>query len=352
MTERRYRVIQWATGSIGQIAIRHFAENPNFELVGVYVTSDAKAGKDAGDLSGIPPLGVRATRDIDEILALDADCVSYAPLYADIDDMCRILRSGKNLVTPCGFVYPKALDAKVVEQLEAACADGGTTMHGAGVHPGFSGDLLPLTFARLSNRIDQIVVQEVADLANHPSHVMNFDGLGFGRDPDESRADPSPLIHTMESIFKESMLLLADGLGLVVEKTTTLFDVAVAKRDLTVRSGEIAEGTVAGMRHEWISWVGGKPVIVFRSFWKMDDDLEPNWGFGTIKYSLRIEGDPALNVAFEPGERHPTGDEGYWGRVWTAMNSVNAIPAVVGADAGITTHLDLTPIQPRGLVRP
>lgn len=104
-----------------------------------------------------------------------------------------------------------------------------------------------------------------------------------------------------------------------------------------VRSGEIAKGTVAGMRHEWVSWSAGKPIIVFRSFWKMGDDLDPNWGFGTIKDSLRIEGDPALNVAFEPGGKHPTGDEGYWGRVWTAMNAVNAIPSVVAADPGIKT---------------
>jgi 2,4-diaminopentanoate dehydrogenase len=344
--------VQWATGSIGQIAIRHFAENPIFDLTGVYVTSDAKNGADAGTVAGIDPLGVTATTDVDAILELDADCVNYAPLYADVETMCRILASGKNIVTPCGFVYPKALDPSVVDELEKACVEGGTTLHGAGIHPGFSGDLLPMTFARLSNRVDQIVVQEVADLAPHPSHAMNFDGLGFGRDPDEARADPSPLIHTMESIFKESMLLLADGLGIDVEKTTTEFDVAVAKRDLTVRSGEITKGTVAGMRHEWISWSAGKPVIVFRSFWKMDDDLDPNWGFGTIKYSLRIEGDPALNVTFEPGEKHPTGDEGYWGRVWTAMNSINAIPSVVAAEPGIKTHLDLQVVQPRGLFRP
>jgi 2,4-diaminopentanoate dehydrogenase len=273
-------------------------------------------------------------------------------LYADVDDMARILRSGKHIVTPVGFVYPKALDPKVVEQLEDACREGGTTLHGAGIHPGFSGDLLPMTYARLCSRIDQIVVQEVADLARHPSAAMNFDGLGFGRDPDEARADPSPLIHTMESIFKESMLLVADGLGIVTEDTTTAFDVAVAKRDLTVRSGEIAKGTVAGMRHEWITWSAGKPVIVFRSFWKMDDDLDPNWGYGTIKYSLTIEGDPSVKVAFEPGQKHPTGDEGYWGRVWTAMNSVNAIPAVVAAGPGLKTHLDLRLVQPRGLFRP
>jgi hypothetical protein len=156
----------------------------------------------------------------------------------------------------------------------------------------------------------------------------------------------------MASIFKESMMLVAEGLGITVERTTTEFDIAVAKRDLQVRSGHIAKGTVAGMRHEWITWSDGKPVIVFRSFWKMDDDLDPDWGYGAIKYSLTIEGDPTVKVAFEPGTKHPTGDEGYWGRVWTAMNSINAIPAVVAAPPGIRTHLDLPLVRPVGLVRP
>ena len=206
------------------------------------VTSDDKDGKDAGELAGIPPLGVAATTSIDDVLALEADAVNYAPLYADVDDMARILRSGKNIVTPVGFVYPKALDPAVVAKLEAACQAGGTSLHGAGIHPGFSGDLLPLTASRLCTRIDQVIVQEVADLAPHPSYKMNFEGLGFGRDPDDARANPSPLIHTMESIFKESMLLLADGLGVTVDEVTTEFDVAVAKRDLTVRSGADPQG--------------------------------------------------------------------------------------------------------------
>jgi hypothetical protein len=352
MGDGPYRVIQWATGSIGQISIRHFAENPDFELVGVWVSSGDKAGKDAGELAGIAPMGVAATTDIDALLAIDADCVNYAPLYADVEVMARILRSGKDIVTPVGFVYPKALDPAVVATIEAACAEGGTTLHGAGIHPGFSGDLLPMTVSRLCSRIDQVLVQEVADLAPHPSHKMNFEGLGFGRDPDEARADHSPLIRTMESIFRESMLLIADGLGIAVDEMTTEFDVAVAKRDLTVRSGQIAKGTVAGMRHEWITWSAGKPAIVFRSFWKMDDDLDPNWGYGTIKYSMMIEGEPSLKVELAPTKKHPTGDEGYWGRVWTAMNSVNAIPTVVAAGPGIKTHLDLPLVRPPSLFRP
>jgi 2,4-diaminopentanoate dehydrogenase len=352
MRSSPYRVVQWATGSIGQISIRHFADNPAFELVGAYVTSDDKHGKDAGELAGIAPLGVEATTSVDEILALDADCVNYAPLYADVDDMARILRSGKNIVTPVGFTYPKALPTDVVDKLESACKEGNASLFGGGIHPGFAGDLLPLTLARLTTRIDSVTVQEIADLRMHPSPKMNFDGLGFGRDPDDARANPSPLIHTMETIFQESMLLLADGLGVRSDEVTTVFDVAAAKRDLDVKSGHIPKGTVAGMRHEWITWSDGKPVIIFRSFWKMDDDLEPNWDYGTNKYAVIVEGVPSMRLELSPTSEHPTGDVGYWGRIWTAMNAVNAIPAIVDAAPGIHTHLDLPPVQSPALVRP
>ena len=84
--------------------------HPIFELVGVYVTSDAKHEHGAGEVAGIAPLGLVCTTDKQSILALDADCVNYAPLYYDVDEMCAILRSGKNLVRPSGFAYPPARD--------------------------------------------------------------------------------------------------------------------------------------------------------------------------------------------------------------------------------------------------
>ena len=47
--EKRYRVAQWATGNIGLRSLRAVIEHPQFDLVGLYVYSDAKAGRDAGE---------------------------------------------------------------------------------------------------------------------------------------------------------------------------------------------------------------------------------------------------------------------------------------------------------------
>ena len=101
------RVIQWATGSIGTHAIPAILEDPDLELVGVWVHSEAKDGRDAGEIIGIGPIGVTATRDIDALLALDADLVLYAPLLANVPEICRLLEAGLNVITPAGWSYLK-----------------------------------------------------------------------------------------------------------------------------------------------------------------------------------------------------------------------------------------------------
>src|SRR6478752_5422901 len=158
MSEKTYRVIQWMTGDVGQVGVRHFADNPVFDLVGVLVHSKEKTGKDAGDIAGIA-----ATDDIEAIVAMDADCVFYTPIIMDTDTVCRLLRSGKNVVTTSGFFYPTADFAADGEKIREACRDGGATFHDGGINPGYAGDILPLTLARVISRIDQIRVHEVVN---------------------------------------------------------------------------------------------------------------------------------------------------------------------------------------------
>ena len=45
---KTYRVIQWATGTVGAVSLRHIIENPDYELAGVLVYNPDKSGKDAG----------------------------------------------------------------------------------------------------------------------------------------------------------------------------------------------------------------------------------------------------------------------------------------------------------------
>src|SRR5580698_6847832 len=119
------RVVQWATGNIGARSLRGVIEHPELTLAGVYVTSAAKAGKDAGDLCGLPATGVTATNDVDEILALRADCVLYMPAACNVDEVCALPASGANVVATRGeFHHPGSMDPAARTAVENACQAG------------------------------------------------------------------------------------------------------------------------------------------------------------------------------------------------------------------------------------
>lgn len=347
MSQKIYRVIQWATGVVGQTALKHFIENPAIELVGVYVTNPDKVGKDAGDLVGLPPTGVIATNDAETIIALDADCVLFAGLMQDLDLYCRLLRSGKNVVSPAGPFFPMERYRAEFDKIEAACRDGGTSYHGCGVHPGFSGDILPLTLTRLMNRIDQIEVTEVIDKLRNP--MIYIEVMGFGRDPDELLAKPSRSAEA-PYIFAQSMTMVVEGLGKKIEKLTTNLEIAKATKDIPYPKGIIRAGTVAGQHYEWTAWVDGSPFMTYHFYWTMGDDIEPRWDNGDSCYRVVIKGEPPLEVRLMGG-MEADGRRPFHGLPWTALLGATAVPAVCDARPGVITHLDLGVVQPRGLVR-
>lgn len=149
------RVIVWATGDVGSRAVRAIVRRPDLELVGAWVHSPDKEGRDVGDLVGIEPIGVSATNDVDALLALEADCVCFAASdgmggETFIDDYERILGSGCNVVsssTP-GLLYPPAYDPETTTRLRAAAERGGGTFYASGIEPGFAGDQLVLKIGR------------------------------------------------------------------------------------------------------------------------------------------------------------------------------------------------------------
>lgn len=348
MGERKLRVIQWATGSVGRHAIPAIVGSENLELAGVWVFTESKAGRDAGELAGIAPLGIKATRDADALLALDADCVLYAPLLADLDEMCRILEAGKNLVTPTGWVFLK--DAALCDRIQAACKAGGVSFHGTGIHPGFGGDRLPLVISALSRRIDKVRVYELCDLSNmSESPEMVFGQLGFGATPEQARSAPPALLGVMSRIFCESMDMVAAGLGFELDEYRTGYEFALATRDLELKVGRIPRGRVAGQHYHYTGLVRGEPMIEFRTYWKMSEHIEPRWPYeATLEYRVELDGDPPLRCSFGPVT---SGTSSEFGLLATAMNCVNAIAPVCAAPPGIRTPLDLPLITARGRVR-
>ena len=346
-----YRVVQWNTGNVGKSSLKSIADNPTLELVGCYAWSADKVGRDAGELVGIPPLGIAATNDVDALLALKPDCVVYNPMWFDVDELVRILSAGVNVVTTASFINGHNLgDGR--ERILEACEKGGSTIFGSGVSPGFA-ELLAIVSAMVCNRIDKVTVNEAADTTFYDSPDTEKP-VGFGQPIDHPELQQMAAKGT--AIFSEAVQLVADALAIELDDVRCVAEFAQTTADLEMASWTIAAGCVAGVYISWQGIVDGKTLIDLNVRWRKGQTLEPDWKIDQDGWVIQVDGQATVTtkVGFLPPPYfEATTIEEFMdlGHIMTAMPTINAIPAVVAAPPGIVTYADLPLTLPRGNVK-
>ena len=342
---RTYRVVQWSAGRMGKKSVRAVVDHPDLDLVGLYVYSADKEGVDAGELVGIEPLGIAATRAVEDVVALAPDCVLYMQEGFDLDDLTRLLGSGINVVTTRNeFFYGTAMDPQIRERIEQACQLGGTSIHATGSSPGFSTTTMPLTLVNPMRRLDELTIDEYADIPASVGPAM-IKRMGFGIPIESTVIDPALLAPAVIG-YQQSITALADAIGLPLEGFEVRGDIARATEAYTLSDGwVIEEGTMAGQRITVAGMRDGKEFISFRAHWFCTPHLDPDWEIGGEGWLFTTRGDAPMQVRVTYGRT----DEGYSEHLagYTAHPAVNAIPYVVAAQPGIVTIFDLPPIVTR-----
>jgi hypothetical protein len=336
------RVVQWATGNVGRAAVEAMVSHPELEVVGAWVHSKDKVGRDVGELCGIERLGVSAADSIDDILALKPDCVLYAPLLPNQQEVTQLLQAGVNVVTPLNWFYPGQRD---VDALRTACEKGGATLHGTGIHPGGITERLPLTVAALSRAVTHVRAEEFSDIRSYGAADVIRNIMLFGKTPEQAKM--SPMLMLLTEGFSQSIEMIADAMGFALDpQIRSTHEVSVAAAPIDSPIGPIEPGLVAAQRFTWEGLVDGTPVITARTNWFMgQEDLDPAWTFGPEgeRFEVEVTGDPSIKATFHGF--HPESIEAGLRRnpgiVATAVHCVSAIPYVCRAKPGIQTYLDL-----------
>jgi hypothetical protein len=345
-----YRVIQWATGAMGKSCLRAVIDHPAMELVGLYVYGDDKVGRDAGDIARRAPVGVTATRDVDEILALDADvvihCARLAPPYGSHDaDILRLLASGKNVISINGYSRPSHWTGARREALEAACRAGGTSLMAAGLNPGFAGEQMAIVATGVCQALDHVEVVESVDCRamRNPDYVFRI--LGFGADPAAVDAnDPAwGPASALNGMYEEVLAAMAEHLRLPLDEVRTDHRVHAATEDIAMAAGVIPQGRLAHVNWRWNGIVGGEPRLTMSIHWWMeeahlDEPDPPLW-------RVHVRGNPGVRLSIDlekrEGDATPTSAE----QLGVAGAVLNAIPHVVAAPPGLVTRPPATPFR-------
>ncbi len=343
------RVSQWGTGAVGVEALRFVLGSRDLELVSVKCFTEAKSGVDAGTLVGLPPVGVRLTRDVDALLAVDADCVLFMPRDPFLDptipgsesaawvkEVVRILQSGKNVISPLqSAMHWRQLThgEELRQRFETVCQQYGVSLFFTGLDPGFVSDCLAITMSSVAGEITQVRTLEVTDYATYgaPSVLRS---MGFGVRPTDTSAGRD---ESLVPSWGGASWLVADALGVELDDIVLQTEHYLAPEDFTSAGGlEVGAGTVGAMNWTLSGTVAGQPRIVARHVSRIGAEMAPDWPQIGEKggYRVEIDGRPPLRAELPLGLPGGTGTCVGDTVVMTAARCVNAIAAVVGARPG------------------
>ena len=355
------RVALIGTGNCGSLALKQLVTDARFDLTGVWVSSDAKVGKDAGELAGLDvATGITAVNDLDAIVAAEPDCIVYCAmgdtrLPDAMADVRKILAAGIDVVgSGLGVLqYPwQVIPDKYIQRVEDAARKGNSTIFMTGVDPGFVTDLLPFALAGTCRSIEQIRTMEIADYASYDGATVMFDVMGFGR-PISDEIGDLPMLYqpgVLSIAWGTAIRQLAAGLGVEVDEIKDFVEQEPAPEDFEVAVGTIKKGTVAAVRFQIEGMVKGRPVIVVEHVTRLRGDLRPDWAQPAQpggSYRVEITGEPSYVMDICPTSRY--GDHNYAAILAAAGRIVNAIPDTVAAAPGIRTTLDMPLVTGKGL---
>ncbi|HIF99597.1 MAG TPA: hypothetical protein EYQ54_21660 [Myxococcales bacterium] len=342
---RPYKVIQWATGVVGSAALLGVLRHPKLELVGLKVYNDKKIGLDAGAIVGAAPTGVIATQDVDAIVAMEADCVLYCPLPWSTTEICRLLESGKHVVTPCPYWFPFVQNRQAAGAIEASCRKGGVNFHASGCNPGGIAERFPLTFTGWCNRIDRITMTECGDCRTYSSEGVMRNLMNLGKTPEE--ASRNPIKDALARSWNEPIDMIAEGLGSEVVAYEAHHDFILANQPIETAVGIIEEGTIALNHYRHIGITREGTEIIQEQIWYVDDieqtrlqkkmDIPRQSG-----WRIKLEGDVNINIDIDFPSELTQDERVAQGLSTTAFHIVNAVPTVCEApEPGLKTYLDL-----------
>ncbi len=331
---KKLKIIQWYTGEIARHQVRVVAQCPSMELVGAFVHHEEKSALDLGEIAGIEPIGVRATNKLEEILAVEADCVLYNAPTERYDEIIPILASGKNVISIIAGWNPKKRSC--YPDILAACEKGQSSLYGTGLNPGLSYELA-LLGSSICTDVESIYIKtcEPQDTLSEVFLQM----FGFGKTEQELQSGTRSAYAIFARSLHQITDLLCEELGLPHDGTDFSYEFEPATKDYDDKI-LVKKGTMGGLLLKASTTQAGKPVATI--------ELRFLLGPEYVRESYLAEGPKQgwieVDVRGTPGSRltHEIYADSHLIGTWaTGTKAINAIPFVCAAKPGLVSPLDL-----------
>lgn len=338
---RNVRVMIWGFGAMGSGMARMLLTKKGIDIVGIIDRNASRNGKNMFEYLGVeqgnrPAIIINndpesaITEKVCDVLLLATDSF----VKNAFDKIKYILERKINVISIAEeLAYPQAQSPELAAQLDKIAKENGVSVLGTGINPGFILDYLILALTGTCESVDFIHAKRVNDLSPFGRAVMREQGVGITVDEFNSRMAEGTLAGHVG--FPESITMIADGIGIKLEKIEQSKDPIVSNTHRETPYVTVEPGNLAGIRQRGFGYSNGKLVIEMDHPQQVKPQLE---GTQTGDY-IEIKGTP--NIKIQTGPEIPGG-------IGTIAMAVNMIPQVINADPGLQTMLDL-PV-PRALM--
>jgi len=320
------RVVHFGLGPIGSAIAQEISQRRGFKIVGGIDSDPAKAGRDVGDVAGLPGrIGVRVEPNATRLKKMKPDVVvlcTNSSMKAVMPQLEAILKAKVPIVsTTEELAYPVYTNVRQAAKVHQWAKKAKVAVLGTGVNPGFVMDSLPIALTAACQRVDRVSVTRIQDARTRRLPFQQKIGAGLTTEQFQKRVEEGSIKHVG---FTESIAMIADALGWGLDRISDRVEPKLAQVTISSEYLAVDPGYVCGIVQEGVGYRKKEPVIrlYMEAYLGAPDPID----------AVEIDGSPRLSLRI-PG--------GIPGDAATAAMVVNSIPKVLEAAPGLHTMLDM-----------
>ena len=330
---KNIKVAVWGFGAMGQGIVETLLNKKGVEITGICDINPKIVGKGMFEVLGkkTDQTDISILADIKEaikpgecdlcILATDSFTKKAFP------KMEILINLGVNVITTAEEMsYPKANEPELTKKLDELAKAKGVSVLGTGINPGLVMDLLALLLSAAMTDVKKVTCKRVNSLSPFGPTVMEEQAVGVSVEEFEKGVEEGTLAGHVG--FVESVGMIAEGLGLEIDRFEQQMKPIVTTIDRKSPYGFAAAGHLAGVNMTGQGYKNGEVIIDMIHPQQIEPEME---GTNTGDYVI-LEGNPPISMSIKPEID---------GGIGTIAMCVNCIPHVINADPGVLTMLDI-----------
>jgi 4-hydroxy-tetrahydrodipicolinate reductase len=321
------KVVHSGLGPIGQGVARLILETQGLKIVAAADLSPEHAGKDLGVVLGLPRrLRVKVEGDPARFLRRARGNVAVLCTSSSLREvkpqLAALIQRGLHVVSTCEeLAFPTPAHLASFRELDRLARRKRVSVLGTGVNPGYAMDALALMLTAPCARVNRVSVTRVVDAATRRLPLQRKVGAGLNLNQFRRAVTEGSVRHVG---LAESAHMIAAGLGWKLERVDESLEPAIAPRDLDTDYLRVPAGAAAGIKQSARGYRNGALAISL--------ELQMYVGAESPRDHVLVDGTPPIDCTIAGGVA---------GDIATAAITVNCIPKLMGARAGVLSMKDL-----------